>query len=162
MPTPVTEESENNYSVAMMITFGNLRIVDFADLTTNPGERLTCPFNNLGTVDIYMTARHGGWNPPEIVHALRPRVAIMNNARTHWGSVENWVSFHTSPRFEDLWQLRWSELGGADHNSEEKFIVNPSETAAGRWVEVTATADGAFTARNSRNGFEKKYPAPGK
>ena len=86
----------------------------------------------------------------------------MNNFEKHGGTLQTWESFHSSPGFLDLWQLHTSDLGGPDHNAPEQFIANPTEPCDGKWIEVTATSNGAFTVRNSRNGFEKKYPALGK
>jgi len=59
----------------------------------------------------------------------------------------------------DLWQLHYSDAGGADLNSTEKFIANPGERCKGDWISITAGTDGSFTVRNGRNGFEKKYEA---
>ena len=52
------------------------------------GARL--PDNVLGTVDLYLTTHHGlaQSGAPVIVHALKPRVAIMNNGPTKGGAAE--------------------------------------------------------------------------
>ena len=149
----------------MVITFGKLRIADLGDLQNSTSERLVCPVNKLGRMDLYMTAHHGvgNDNPPATVDALHPRVAIMNNTPTHGGEFRApaqpvWVTLHNSPGFVDLWQLHFSEVGKKEHNAPEEFIANLTAQCEGKWIEVTAAADGAFTVRNSRTGFQKRYP----
>jgi competence protein ComEC len=154
------DPGENARSVALVITFGNLRIADLGDLFWDKEYDLACPANKLGTVDIYMTTHHGTETSgsPQMVHALHPKAAIMNNGADKGGSVKAWTTIENSPGLEDLWQLHYSNAGGKDHNVDEKFIANPSvENDQGYAVEVLAHSDGSFTVRNNRNHFEKTY-----
>ncbi|HKE28484.1 MAG TPA: MBL fold metallo-hydrolase [Bryobacteraceae bacterium] len=154
------DPGENARSVALIITFGNLRISDLGDLFWDKEYELSCPVNKLGTVDIYMTTHHGTATSgsPQMVHALHPKVAIMNNGADKGGSIKAWTTIENSPGLEDLWQLHYSNEGGKDHNVAEKFIANPSaEKDGGYAIEVLAEFDGSFTVRNDRNHFEKTY-----
>jgi competence protein ComEC len=154
------DPGENARSVAMIITLGNLRISDLGDLFWDKEYDLACPVNKLGQVDLYMTTHHGTATSgsPQMVHALHPRVAIMNNGADKGGSVKAWTAIENSPGLQDLWQLHFSDEGGKDHNVAEKFIANPSaENDGGYPIEVLAHPDGSFTVRNDRNGFEKTY-----
>jgi beta-lactamase superfamily II metal-dependent hydrolase len=154
------DPGENAHSLAMIISFGSLRIADLGDLYWNQEHDLVCPVNKLGTVDLYMTTHHGTATSgsPQIVDALRPRVAIMNNGADKGGSVKAWTTIENSPGLEQLWQLHFSEEGGKEHNVPEPFIANPSaEKDQGFGIAVTARPDGSFTVRNERNGFEKTY-----
>jgi beta-lactamase superfamily II metal-dependent hydrolase len=158
---PIAEDTgENAHSLAMIITFGNLRISDLGDLHWNHEGELACPNNKLGTVDLYMTTHHGTVTSgsPQMVHALHPKVAIMNNGEDKGGSIKAWTAIESSPGLEDLWQLHFSAEGGKGHNVAETFIANPSaEGDKGYSIEVTARPDGSFTVRNNRNQFEKTY-----
>jgi competence protein ComEC len=154
------DPGENAHSIAMIITLGNLRIADLGDLFWDKEYDLACPVNKLGTVDLYMTTHHGTATSgsPQMVHALHPKVAIMNNGANKGGSIKAWTAIENSPGLEDLWQLHYSNEGGKNHNVAEKFIANPSEeNDKGYSIEVTARADGSFTVRNNRNRFEKSY-----
>jgi beta-lactamase superfamily II metal-dependent hydrolase len=154
------DSGENAHSLGMIITFGKLRIADFGDLYWNQEHELVCPINKLGMVDLYMTTHHGTATSgsPQIVYALHPKVAIMNNGADKGGSVKALVTLRNSPGLQDLWQLHYSNQGGKDYNTSETSIANLSSgNDMGYAIEVTAQADGAFTVRNSRNRFEKTY-----
>jgi beta-lactamase superfamily II metal-dependent hydrolase len=158
-PRPI-DHSENAQSVGMLITYGKFRMVDLGDLTWNKELGLVCPINKLGTVDVYLSTHHGlnESNSPPIVHALRPRVAIVNNGSTKGGSPEALKTIRTSPGIEDVWQLHYAQNAGKENNAPEPFIVNVDQDAKVSWIKVEAQADGQFTVTNSRNGKTKVYP----
>jgi competence protein ComEC len=154
------DPGENAHSLAMIMTFGSFRIADFGDLYWNQEHELACPVNKVGTVDLYMTTHHGTATSgsPQMVHALHPRVAIMNNGADKGGSVKAWTTIENSPGLENLWQLHFSNVGGTDNNVAEPFIANPSaENDGGYAIQVIARQDGTFVVRNDRNHFEKTY-----
>jgi len=154
------DPGENARSIAMIIAFGKLRIADLGDLFWDNEYELACPVNKLGAVDLYMTTHHGTATSgsPQMVEALHPRVAIMNNGADKGGSIKAWTAIENSPGLEDLWQLHYSNEGAKDHNVNEKFIANPStENDKGYSIEVLALPDGSFTVRNDRTQFEKTY-----
>ncbi len=93
-----------------------------------------------------------------MVHALAPKVAIMNNGADKGGSIKALKTIHSSPGFQDLWELHFSNEGGKEYNAPEQFIANLSaQNDKGYAIEVTARTDGVFTVRNDRNHFEKTY-----
>ena len=154
---------ENGRSVGLMIQYGDFRTITLGDLTWNREYELVCPNNLLGTIDLYLTTHHGLSisGPTAIVHALRPRVAVMNNGPTKGGAPEAWQIVRSSPALEDFWQGHYSVNAGSDRNAPEQFIANLDETGeacAAHWIKVSALADGSFTVTNSRNGFSKTYP----
>lgn len=154
------DTSENAQSDGSIIRFGKLRIADLGDLTWNKEGELMCPVNRVGTVDIFVVSHHGLAisNSPTLVHALHPRVAIMDNGAKKGGTVEAWTTVHNSPGLEDLWQLHFSEVGGTEHNSAADLIANPTESPdSGFYIKVSAHPDGHFEVTNQRNGFTKKY-----
>jgi competence protein ComEC len=144
-----------------------------------------CPNNRIGTVDVLLGLHHGvdTSNSQVLVHALRPRVAIMNNGTRKGGQPEVMKTLHSSPGLEDLWQMHFSELSGQEYTVPGLFIANlldepsaamtvapmpppqpgpgappaPLHNGPAYWIKVSAQADGAFTVTNGRNGFSKTY-----
>jgi competence protein ComEC len=164
-PSVGPDPSENSRSVGVLITFGKFRFIDLGDLTNLKELGLACPKNLIGTVDLYLTTHHGtahpgtgdGSNARAIVHALHPRVAVMNNGAIKGGHPVAWQIVHDSPGLEDLWQLHYSIQGDKDHNVDEKFIANVGGIDQGNYIKVTAQPDATFTVTNSRNNLSKTY-----
>jgi beta-lactamase superfamily II metal-dependent hydrolase len=176
-------DADNGDSAGFVLAYGRFRTVDLGDLTWNGELDLMCPTNRLGPVDVYLTSHHGleRSGSPALVHALQPRVAIMNNGTRKGGTPDAFRVLHESPGLEDLWQLHWSHNVGLE-NAPAVFIANvedaataasvltaPTPAPGGRGgappaahspaylIKVTARPDGAFTVTNTRNGFSKTY-----
>jgi competence protein ComEC len=156
---PPVDVTENPRSVGTLITFGKLRILDLADLTGDKEMDLMCPMNKIGAVDIYVVSHHGSPNSgtPVLVHAIAPRVAIMDNGGKKGGSPAAWDVIEKSPGLEDLWQLHYSEDGGDAHNVAAPFLANLSGPDTGNYLKITASADGSFAVFNSRTRETKNY-----
>ena len=154
---------ENAEALGAVVKYGNFTLLDLSDLIWNMEKELVCPNNLLGTVDVYHTSRHGtDWaGNPVMIHAVRPRVAVMNNAARKGGSKGTFQIVRSSPGLLDFWQLHYSEDVGKDTNSPEDFIANLDATPGhqGHYIKLSARTDGSFTVTNERNGFIKEYPA---
>jgi competence protein ComEC len=157
---PAADQTENGRSVGFLLTFGDFRMVDLADLTVDREYPLVCPVNRLGTADLWVVSHHGLAQSDSLpfVHALHPRVALMNNGARKGGDPAVWDRIHDTPGLLDLWQLHFAVAGGKEHNSADPFIANVDEICEGKWLKVTVLKDGSFTVYNSRNRYEKSYP----
>jgi beta-lactamase superfamily II metal-dependent hydrolase len=155
------DPSENARSVGFVLSFGKFRFVDLGDLTAKKELELACPENRVGTVDVYLTTHHGldTSNAEGLVHALRPRVAIMNNGAKKGGVPSAWQIIRRSPGLEDLWQLHFSLAGGSQNNTAESMIANLDANCEGKSLRLSANQDGSFTVTNERNKYSKTYPA---
>jgi len=155
------DPSENAKSVAVMIGFGKFRMADFGDITWNVEHKLVCPNNLLGGADVYLTTHHAAnlSNPPVLVHALRPRVAIMNSGARKGGSPDTIQLIRESPGMEDLWQLHYAIQAGQQGNSPDALIANVDENCQGNWIRLSVERNGAFTVYNGRNKHTKTYQA---
>lgn len=188
-PKNITNDPENSQSIGSAVAFGQFRLLDLGDLLWNNERDLMCPNNPIGTVDLYMVTHHGldQSNAPVVVHAVRPRVAVMQNGTRKGAGTEAMTTMRTSPGLEDIWQLHWSHRAGIEQNSAGVFVANVDEPATiaavlapppesggappggrGRgaaaaahtpayWIKISARQDGTFTVSNSRNGFSKTY-----
>jgi len=160
--------SENARSVGMIVRFGKFRIIDLGDLTWNKEYDLVCPNNKLGKVDFYVATHHGTSSPgdggssggPEIVHALEPKVALIDNGAKKGGSADAWQTIHTSPGLRDIWQLHYAMAGGKDNNAPETNIANlgdDPQADQGNWIKLSARSNGEFSVTNGRTGETKNY-----
>ena len=179
--------AEDPQSIGTHITFGKFRTVHLGDLTMNKEFELMCPNNRLVTVDVLLGLHHGqaSSNSEVLVHAVRPRVAIMNNGIRKGGEPVVMQVINTSPGLENLWQIHFSQLSGQEYTVPGIFIANtvdqqpaaipiapmtppqpgadtpppPVHNGTAYWIKVSAQPDGSFTVTNARNGFSKAYEA---
>ena len=182
---PGENNAEDPMSVGTLVTFGRFRTIHLGDLTKNKEFELMCPNNRIGSVDVLLGLHHGQdtSNSEVLIHALRPRVAIMNNGTRKGGQPEVMKTLYTSPDLEDLWQIHFSQLSGQEYTVPGLFIANgideafpampvapiaapppgadapppPAHNGTASWIKVTAQSDGSFSVTNARNGFSKKY-----
>ena len=178
-PEPASPD-DNAQSVGSVITFGRFRVLDLGDLLWNEEHDLVCPRNMIGAVDLYMVTHHGqsSSGSPQLVHGVRPRVAVMQNGATKGGAPDALQILRTSPGLEDVWALHWSYAGGVEHNGPGAFIANldsastiarvltaaPGQAGSGNqehapahYIKISARTNGSFTVTNTRNGFSKTY-----
>jgi beta-lactamase superfamily II metal-dependent hydrolase len=158
------DKTENAQSVGSVVTFGNFRLVHLGDLTWNKEFALMCPANRIGTMDLFIVSHHGQAtsNSEVLVHAIRPRVAVMNNGVKKGAQPSAMKILLSAPRLEDLWELHRSLVSGPEYVVPETLIANLEEDHQGpaRWIKVTAQTDGSFSVINTRNGFTKTYAKP--
>jgi competence protein ComEC len=82
----------------------------------------------------------------------------MDNGAAKGGAPLSWDTVKNSPRLEDLWQLHFSNEGGAAHNVAGTYIANLSGAAdAGNYLKLTASPDGSFEVYNARTQAMKHY-----
>jgi competence protein ComEC len=157
-PHPQPDPSENAQSVGLLYTFGKFRMLDLGDLTWNKELELMCPRNLIGTVDLFMVSHHGNdaSNSPALIHALRPKVTIMNNGARKIGAPVVLKTIQSSPGLQAAYQLHWSENAPAD-NPPDEFIANLRDSPDGKWIKVSVERSGKFSVTNARTGASKIY-----
>jgi len=153
------DSTDNAQSVGVLVTFGKFRFLDLGDLTWNKELELACPENRIGKVDVYLTTHHGldTSGPAALVHAVAPRVVIMNNGEKKGGTPSAWKIVRSSPGLKDLWQLHYSAAGGSENNTGEQMIANLLGKDEGHYIMLSAESNGKFSVANSRNGLRKNY-----
>jgi competence protein ComEC len=182
---PSDNNAEDPQSVVVDLTFGRFRALHPGDLTRNKEFELMCPRARVAPIDVFLGMHHGQdtSNSEVLVHALHPRVAIMNNGTRKGGVPEVMRVIHSSPGLEDLWQIHFSVLSGQEYTVPGLFIANgvddqpsampiapillpqpadkapppPAHNGQAFWIKVAARDDGTFAVTNARNGFSKTY-----
>lgn len=164
----IDRDVEDNLSVGLLFTFGKFRMLDLADLEAHHDHELVCPNNLIGTVDVYHVNVHGQLKgmAPELIGAIRPRVAILGNGARKGADPPSWPILLATPGLEDIWQDHYSAAGTKDTNPPDDFIANlePANLERndeGRLIKLSAESNGSFTVTNTRSGFSKTYkPRP--
>ena len=145
------DPSENAQSVGTHYTFGRFKAVHMGDLTWNKEHDLMCPSNRLGTVDLFVVSHHGQpvSNSEVLVHALQPRVAILNNGTRKGGQPDAMKVLFSSPRLEDLWQIHFSLLSGQEYTVPGLFIANGMDEQPAAMPIAAAAAPAPGTGRRA-------------
>ena len=152
-PEPPADNTENPRSLGVLITFGKLRILDLGDLTADKERQLMCPINRLGKIDIYIASHHGFHQSGSVafVHAIAPRVAIVDNGAKKGGSATALDVIQSSPGLSGIFQLHFSEEAGSAHNTASEFIANLSGFDGGNFLKVITFDPDNFKIVNSRS-----------
>ena len=185
---PGENNAEDPMSVGTYITFGKFRTMHLGDVTKNKEFELMCPVNRIGTLDAFLGLHHAvNTSSSEVmVHAVHPRVIIVNNGTRKGAQPDVMKVLFSSPGLEDLWQIHFSQLSGQEYTVPGMFIANlldqpsaampvapitaptpgpntpppPAHNGPAYWIKLSAKPDGSFTVTNARNGFTKTYAAP--
>jgi beta-lactamase superfamily II metal-dependent hydrolase len=156
-------DTENNESAGFVLAFGKFKFLVLGDLPWNYEKALVCPQNLIGTVDVYQTTHHGldRSGLPQLVWALQPKVAIMNNGPRKGGPASTFETLRKSPGLEDIWQGHLALGTAKEINTNEQMIANMEPTAEckGNLLKLSVAPDGKYTITNARNGFSKTYAA---
>jgi beta-lactamase superfamily II metal-dependent hydrolase len=181
----IDNNAEDPMSVGVLVNYGKFKTLHLGDNTRNKEFELACPVNKLGTVDLMLGMHHGqsSSNSPVLVHAVRPRVVIVNDGTRKGGEPFTMQSIFSSPGLEDAWEMHFSLLSGQEYTVPGAFIANtidqpdtalpvaawtpppqgqqappaPVHNGKAYFIKVTAQQDGTFTVTNTRNNFSKTY-----
>ena len=179
------DPGENAQSVGSHFTFGRFRALHLGDTSWNKEIELMCPANRLGDIDLFVMSHHGqaSSNSPALVHAIQPRVAVVNNGWRKGAQPDAMKVLFAAPRLEGVWQLHFSQVSGQEYTVPGMFIANgadeqlatlpaapmpapargvtaappPAHNGQAYWIKVSGRQDGSFTVTNTRNGFSKTY-----
>jgi beta-lactamase superfamily II metal-dependent hydrolase len=155
---------ENARSLGILATWGKARILSLADTTWNVENRLACPRDLIGPVDLMFADNHGSdnSNSPVLIDTVRPTAMVISNGPAKGGDAATFDAAMASPRLKGLWQLHFATRSGADKNAPNDQIANPATTPdAMHPLQIAVAKSGAVTITNPSNGVSKTYPPPG-
>jgi beta-lactamase superfamily II metal-dependent hydrolase len=153
------DTSDNANSIVMLLEDGPFRMFLGGDLTWNLEQRLVCPNDGVGPVDVYQSVHHGldQSNNPALVRTLQPHVVVFNNG-VRKGFEKNAVATVTgTPSVEAVYQVHRSLREGAVNTADDR-IANRDETCNGDGIAMTVTPDGrSYTMTVPSTGHRKTY-----
>ena len=162
-PLKADDPSDNARSVVVLIRYGNFDFLDAGDLTWNIEQRLVCPNNLVGIIDLYQVTHHGmnTSNNTILLTSVQPTVAIMNNGPRKGGHADVIKSLRELPSMRALYQLHRNVAIDRAANVPDEFIANLDEQPDdANSIAVMTDAQGrSFTVTNGRTGKSTTYQA---
>src|SRR6185503_11733711 len=100
------DTTDNINSIGIVLTFGRFKFFDGGDLSWNIENRLVCPKNLVGAVDVYQVDHHGtdASNNPVLVRALNPKVAVIDNGPRKGGEARTFATLQDLKQIEAIYQ----------------------------------------------------------
>ncbi|MBC8072146.1 MAG: MBL fold metallo-hydrolase [Deltaproteobacteria bacterium] len=156
------DTTENASSLGFVARFGEFTFLDLGDLTWSYEHELACRLQKIGQVDLYQTTHHGMdiSGAPQLVHALDPRVVVMNNGARKGGASISFERLAGIPSMPELWQQHRALDNDDAHNAPEERIANlvDGDGDLGYAIHARIDAAGTITMTNLRNGHTTDYP----
>ena len=154
------DPSENANSIVLLLSYGEFRLLDAADLTWELEKQLVCPVNLVGKVDVYQVDHHGlsSSNAPVLVKSIEPRVAIMNNGARKGCTTQTVNTLRTTPSIQAIYQLHHHKRIGQGGNTFPEYIANMKERCDAHHVELTVAPGGrSYTVSVPRTGHTREF-----
>jgi beta-lactamase superfamily II metal-dependent hydrolase len=142
---PIDEDkTDNANSLGMLLTFGAFRFFDGGDLTWNVENKLVCPKDLIGTVDLFQVNHHGAANSnnPALVRSLKPRVAIIDNGPRKGGEAKTYATLKSVREVEAIYQLHKNLATSWNENTASTYIANDDEKCQGEFIKVSVNPNG--------------------
>ena len=154
------DTSDNVNSVGVLVTFGRFKFFDGGDLTWNIENRLACPKNIVGTVDVYQVDHHGvdASNNPVLVRALDPRVAIINSGPRKGAEAKTFATLRQLTGIEAIYQLHRNLRTTDKDNTMSGYIANEEEQCQGNFIKLSVDASGrSYTVATPAKQISRRF-----
>lgn len=138
------DRSDNARSIVLLLDFGDFEFLDCGDLTWNIEQKLVCPVNRIGKIDVYQVTHHGAdsSNNPVLVRSIQPQVAVINNGPRKGGEKGSYATLRDTPGIEAIFQLHRNVRTGDADNAPAAYVANLEAECEGRSVRATVGSDG--------------------
>jgi len=155
------DKTDNANSIGFVLSFGNFRFFDGGDLTWNVEQKLVCPQDLVGPVDVYQVDHHGAdsSNNPLLIKALRPTVAIIDNGARKAGEPRTFATLKSQREIQAIYQLHRNLATTAQDNAPPDFVANDEEACQGNFIKISAEANGNFSVSIPAKGITRNYKA---
>src|SRR6185436_172540 len=156
---PAKDDTDNAKSVVLKLQYGKFTFFDGGDLTQQMEERLVCPINRIGTVNLLQIDHHGLdlSNNSVWLRTLRPQVVIVNNGPDKGAETETMKNLKNLPGLEAIWQVHRNLRAGKHGNTRAEFIANSESACKAEFIKASVRPDATFSIQiGSLKGREYK------
>lgn len=138
------DKTDNVNSVGILLTFGRFKFFDGGDLSWNIENRLVCPRNLIGAVDVYQVDHHGTdvSNNPTLVRALKPQVAVIDGGPRKGSEARTFATLKSTKEIEGIYQLHRNLRTTDKDNTMSAYIANEAEACQGNYIKLAVEPSG--------------------
>ena len=155
------DRSENRNSMVLVLSLGDFRFYNATDLTWNLEEKLVCPVDLVGPVDVCQVTHHGldRSNNPLVWRTIKPTVAIMNNGPTKGCATEVVENLRATESIKAIFQVHKNQRkDGAKNNTGMERIANTEKGKAGNLIKLSVAPDGdSYTVSIPATGHSETF-----
>ena len=154
------DTTDNANSIVMLLKFGPFKFFVGADLTWDMEAKLVCPYNPVGTVDVFQVDHHGlnPSNNPLLVRSLTPTVSVVSNGPRKGPDAEILATLRSVPSIQTMWQIHKNLRGTNNVNTEDQYIANLAANCAGNCIKCSVDPSGqTYTISIPATGVSKTY-----
>jgi competence protein ComEC len=155
------DPTENSKSLVLRLTYGKFTFLDAGDLTKAMEEKLVCPSNLIGEIDLFQINHHGLdlSNNPLLIRSIKPRVVVVNNGPQKGAEPNTMKTLFGTPSIETVWQIHRNLQPGSQLNTSPEFIANQEVDGKADFIQAAATPDGNFRVQIGSSGKSRDYKA---
>ncbi|WP_293976543.1 MBL fold metallo-hydrolase [Sphingomonas sp.] len=149
---------ENPRSLGIVASWGKARILSLGDTTWEMENKLVCPRNLIGPVDMMMANNHGSANSgnPNLLNTVKPTVFVFNNGPTKGADEATLANVAAAPFVKGMWQLHFATRSPAS-NAPADQIANLDGPDSIYPLQIVASKDGTIAVTNPRTGATITY-----
>jgi beta-lactamase superfamily II metal-dependent hydrolase len=149
---------ENWRSLGVRLRWGKARVLSLGDATLRLENRLACPRDLIGPVDLMFASNHGSANAGSeaLLRTVQPRIILVSNGPTKGADAAVMERLKSLPFRPAVWQLHVA-MHSAAADVAPDYIANLDRTTANNLM-LTISDSGKVRVTNQRTGLVAADP----